>query len=576
MMKTKIYDNIVKKDPILKGFSGDKKYCATTMDGCKYLLRVVPMEKLEAWQKLYEMLERIAELGVPMSKVIELGTCLDGVYILHIWIDGEDLETALPNLSEAEQYKLGVKAGEILRVIHSIPAPENEENWCVKFYKLIDDRMEKYYKCELNRTKGNEHFISYIEQNREPLKSLLENRPQCLLHDDYSTHNMMYENSELRIVDFAQCRFGDTWYDFFKNIFTARISPYFASGQIHGYFNGEPPDDFFKLVAFYASAQLLTAITFTITTYGQEKVDSTIEMISDILKSFDNMSNPVPTWYLKDFHVQDIDGISCRLKEPFDFSFLNEYGKVFKIFDEQASGCICFGVSNGKNKYFIKYAGVRTINNYDLPVSDAIARSKAAVVKYEDLAHPLLIDFIEAKEVNGGFMTVFDWFDGDNFSIETPLLRQQYWDLPIDKKIYIFEEILRFHEHVAKCGYVAMDFNDYSVLYNFDSGEVKICDIDFYAKQSYINGMGRALGDQVIMSPEEFRIGGLVDEISNVYNMGATAFRLFCKDECERSPEAWTLSPELYAVAKKAVSDERSQRQQSIQKLIEEWRAAKR
>jgi serine/threonine-protein kinase len=141
--------------------------------------------------------------------------------------------------------------------------------------------------------------------------------------------------------------------------------------------------------------------------------------------------------------------------------------------------------------------------------------------------------------------------------------------------MYVFDEILRFHAHVAECGYVAMDFNDYSTLYNFNTGKIKICDIDFYAKQSYINGFGKALGDTVIMSPEEFRIGGLIDEISNVYAMGGTAFRLFSNNETDRSPEAWTLSEALYDVAKRAVSDERDQRQQSIKQFIKEWRAAK-
>jgi len=287
------------------------------------------------------------------------------------------------------------------------------------------------------------------------------------------------------------------------------------------------------------------------------------------------MKNPVPTWYLKDFHVQYLNGIPYKLKEPFDFSFLSEYGKVFKIWDEQASGCICFGVSNGEHKYFIKFAGVKTVNNYDLPVSDAIARLKAAVIKYKEMAHPLLIRLIEAKEIGNGYMIVFDWFDGENFSVETPILYEKFKALPINEKIYVFEEILRFHEYVVKCGYIAMDFNDYSPLYNFDAGEIKICDIDFYAKHTYIVGFGRVLGDQILMSPEEYRIGGLLDEVTMVYTMGATAFRLFSDDERDRSPEAWTLSTALYDVAKKAVSDDRDQRQQSIKQLIEEWRVAK-
>jgi len=77
-----------------------------------------------------------------------------------------------------------------------------------------------------------------------------------------------------------------------------RISPHFASGQIHGYFNGEPPEDFFRLVAFYASTQLLTIITYSIP-YGW--VDSAVKTIDDILKWHDNMNNPVPSWYYKNY-----------------------------------------------------------------------------------------------------------------------------------------------------------------------------------------------------------------------------------------------------------------------------------
>jgi len=273
-----------------------------------------------------------------------------------------------------------------------------------------------------------------------------------------------------------------------------------------------------------------------------------------------------------DIHIQTIDGIPCRLKEPFDFSFLKEYGRVFKIFDKQGSGAICFGVTDGKKKYFIKFAGAKTVNYY-LPISDAIDRLKAALPKYQDLRHPLLINLIEAKEIGGGYILMFDWEDGESFSMEQPLPYKRFCALPLSKKVFVFEEILRFHEHVAKCGYVAMDFNDYSPLYNFNTGEIKICDIDTYARQSYINGFGKALGDPVIMSPEEHRIGGLIDEISNVYTMGATAFVLLANND--RSPEAWPLNVQTYAVVKKAVSDERSDRQQSITQLITEWNAAK-
>jgi len=56
--------------------------------------------------------------------------------------------------------------------------------------------------------------------------------------------------------------------------------------------------------------------------------------------------------------------------------------------------------------------------------------------------------------------------------------------------------------------------------------------------------------------------------------MGATAFAFF-GDERERCIEKWGLTKQLYDVAKNAVSDERSQRQQTIQQFISEWNAAK-
>jgi len=272
--------------------------------------------------------------------------------------------------------------------------------------------------------------------------------------------------------------------------------------------------------------------------------------------------------------IQHIDGISYRLKESFDFSFLNEYGKVFKIFDEQNSGNICFGVSDEKNKYFIKFSGVKTMNyTPDFPVPDDVDRLKSAVIKYKEMAHPLLINFIEAKEIANGYMLIFDWFDGESFSAEKPELHAKFTALPLEKRIRTFEKILEFHKHIAKCGYVALDFNDYSTLYNYKSDKVKICDIDFYAKHTYINGHGKSLGDPMLMSPEEFRIGGVLDEVTNVYTMRATAFMLFTN--YDRSPEAWTLNPKLYAVIKKAVSDTKSERQQSITQLINQWNAAK-
>lgn len=51
--------------------------------------------------------------------------------------------------------------------------------------------------------------------------------------------------------------------------------------------------------------------------------------------------------------------------------------------------------------------------------------------------------------------------------------------------------------------------------------------------------------------------------------LGATAFALF--GGYERTMDRWELSERLFAVAAKAVSDDRAFRQQSIKQFREEW-----
>ena len=129
MNSVRIYDTIKKSEPINKGWSEDKKYCVTATDGTMYLLRVTPMSRYETRESLFAMLERVAALDIPMCVPVEFGICDDGVYSLQSWIDGEDLETVLPLLSETEQYVLGLKSGEIVRRMHTIPAPETQEEF---------------------------------------------------------------------------------------------------------------------------------------------------------------------------------------------------------------------------------------------------------------------------------------------------------------------------------------------------------------------------------------------------------------------------------------------------------------
>ena len=268
-----------------------------------------------------------------------------------------------------------------------------------------------------------------------------------------------------------------------------------------------------------------------------------------------------------------IDNIPFKLLEPYDFSFINKYGKVFKVFDEQSVN-VCFGIQDKHNKYFVKFAGAKPINfdHCNGGTARAIQWLKNATQVYQDLKHPSLINFLEAEEKGGGYAAVFEWSDA--IGIE-PLNSPDYirfMQMPANKKLQAYEDIVAFHAHVAAKGYVAIDFYDGSILYDYCKEKVIICDIDFYQKAPYIGDMG-LWGSSRFVSPEECTPGAVMDEVTNVYTMGATVFSLFAYGN--RTPQDWTLNKDLYYVAKKAVSDERSQRQQSIRQFMEQWKAAR-
>lgn len=280
--------------------------------------------------------------------------------------------------------------------------------------------------------------------------------------------------------------------------------------------------------------------------------------------------------------AQTLDDITFRLREPHDFGFLQDIGQVFHAFDEQDSGNICFGVDTGSERLFVKYAGARTIESNHEP-QDAIDRLKRAMPVYEDLRHPSLIELREHYETGDGYAAVFEWFPGEGLHQHwafTPEEKYSHPDSPscrhkklsIPRRLETLDTIFAFHQHVIDKGHVAIDFYDGSIIYDFNRHITKICDIDFYARRPYTNKMGRMWGSTRFMSPEEFEHGAAIDEVTNVFVMGATAFAIL-GGEIDRSREKWEAGDALYEVACKAINPDRSRRYGSLRQFREAWDA---
>ena len=268
-------------------------------------------------------------------------------------------------------------------------------------------------------------------------------------------------------------------------------------------------------------------------------------------------------------NIINIAGVPIHLKKPFDLDFIHQYGTVFKVVNyRENSGNLCFGVENKNGKYFVKFAGAPNAKFDSCTTEDAVQWLKEAKQIYEDLAHDCLIKLVKSEAIGGGYANIFEWTDAECIGYPCPATRQRFLSLPVETKMRAFNDIVAFHALVAEKGYVAIDFYADQMLYDFESDKIIICDIDFYQKSPYYGDKGM-WGSENFVSPEE-RVADLrIDEVTMVYTMGAAVFCMFT--DYDRSYEKWPLKKALYDVAKKAVSDDRDMRQQSIRQFNYEW-----
>ena len=281
-----------KAEKIARGMAGDEKYYCVR-DGEEFLLRIADGEDYEEKKREFEHLKRLGEAGLPVPRCIDFSKSDDcKVFTLLSWIPGEEAEKFIPNMSSKEQYELGEQAGRILRSIHdAAPVTDASKGWYERYFEVITPRIDAF-KNEGVPFDGDHKILRFIEEN----KHLMKSRPLCRHHGDYHTGNLIVNGGKLWVIDWHTMDFesiGDPWYEF--NRLDTKY-PEFAKGQIDAYFDGRVPDEFWRLFALYFSASAITSIVWA-KYWAPDKLDEIMGLNRSVLKLFDNMDNPIPSWY---------------------------------------------------------------------------------------------------------------------------------------------------------------------------------------------------------------------------------------------------------------------------------------
>ena len=277
-----------------KGWSTDKKYIVKTKAGEKLLLRIADAESFPQKKKEYDIICKYATLGFELSKPLGFGLCDNGqhTYMLLTWVEGEDLEDALPKLTKEEQYELGHSAGHILRQIHSIPVAEEDIPAQSKKMKKLT-QLERYEQSAV-RIADDETAVQYVKENIDKL--WLE--PPVYMHGDFHPGNLIFTPQKvLGVIDFNRWEVGDPYEEFYKlESFGVELSVPYCVGQIDAYFDDNVPMQFWETLAVYVAHASLYSIKWA-EKFGQEDIDGMVRRCLAAMKHYDGFTKVVPSWY---------------------------------------------------------------------------------------------------------------------------------------------------------------------------------------------------------------------------------------------------------------------------------------
>ena len=250
--------------------------------------------------------------------------------------------------------------------------------------------------------------------------------------------------------------------------------------------------------------------------------------------------------------------------------YLAQHGRIFATFGEnsQDSGNISYGVEIGDERFFVKTAGIPDDPKPFLSFEERVKLFDTAVHIPKTCSHPALVNLHNVIQSPYGPMLIYEWVSGELVRNVIPKVSA----LPVVEIIAMLGVVYDLHVDLIAAGWIALDFYDGCLLYDFDTKVMRVMDLDFYQKWPFTNEMGRLFGSSRYMSPEEFELGAMIDQRSNVFTMGRTAVNLLSDGTLNREP--FRGSSALLEVVQKACQPKPEDRFQSMREFVISWNEA--
>ncbi len=260
-----------------------------------------------------------------------------------------------------------------------------------------------------------------------------------------------------------------------------------------------------------------------------------------------------------------------RSLPPVD-AVLNRLGRTFATFDArtQDSGHISYGVIDAQGgRWFVKTAGEDTISPGGATRQERAAALRHAAAIQQGLDHPALVPLEAVVEASDGITVIYHWFDGE--LLRSPAERPddpteahaRFRALPAHEIASALDNVIDLHVFLEHAGWIAGDFYDGCLMYDFDARVIKVIDFEAYRHGSYINQVGRLPGSTRFMAPEEYTKDAAITAATTVYNLGRM-LDIFLAAK----------PPAIAALIVRTTAADPEDRPSSVAELHREWRSA--
>ena len=210
--------------------------------------------------------------------------------------------------------------------------------------------------------------------------------------------------------------------------------------------------------------------------------------------------------------------------------FVSRHAEVFAVFDAatQDSGNVSYGARFGGQRFFIKTAGPPDDPRPFLRHHDRVALLRNAVRLARAVSDPAMPALRNVVESADGPLLVYDWVDGDLLGTsaagrsDPASAFSRFLALDPNERAAALDVVFRLHVNLAAQGWIASDFYDGSLIYDFARRRIHVVDLDSYRDAPFANDMGRMFGSTRFMAPEEFELGSRIDQRTTVFTMGRT------------------------------------------------------